>query len=557
MEIDEYIVKLKEKYKLDFDIKLNSNSNKHDYSIILNKILKVIGDTEENRQHILKLFDNEKFDISISNGDTSFLNFDFSEKYLKNIINISDFSDCYFNQDKINETVLIDYASPNIAKDLHVGHIRSIFIGDQLASIANYMGKKVLKISHVGDFGLQFGMIINYIKNKNINLNDIKPNDLQNIYTEAKKLNDKDKSFDHESHIIISSLHNDINSPYLEYWKYICQLSLSSYDIIFSILKIKQTMIPESFYIKLIPSLIKEISNKSCIHIEDGRTIAQATDKAAPLTIVKSDGGFTYATTDLAAIKYRIQEQKVDKIFYVVDTAQSEHFRQLFAVAKEIGYINRDNILEHIKFGLVLGEDKKRIKSRNGDTPKLIDMINDCIDATEKVFKEKKIEYNQELINKVAISSLRYANTALRRTTDFVFSLNKILSFVGNTYMYILYGYVRLNNIICNYEKNIKDNIKIEEDIDPNDITILKKLLKFSESIKSAYNEKEPSILCYYVFSLVESIHIHYNYTRVMQFDNDGNLISINKKRLNLIKQTKRALQEIFNILNIDLIDNI
>jgi len=123
--------------------------------------------------------------------------------------------------------------------------------------------------------------------------------------------------------------------------------------------------------------------------------------------------------------------------------------------------------------------------------------------------------------------------------------------------MYILYGYVRLNNIINNYEKNIKDNIKIEEDIDPNDITILKKLLKFSESIKSAYNEKEPSILCDYVFSLVESIHIHYNYTRIMQFDKDGNLISINKKRLNLIKQTKRVLYEIFNILNIDLIDNI
>jgi arginyl-tRNA synthetase len=431
-----------------------------------------------------------------------------------------------------------------------------MFIGDALANLCKYVGHIVLKISHIGDFGLQFGMIINYIIKNNITIESIKddPSMLQQIYSDAKKEfdNQNDKNFNTGSYKIIQSIHNDEKSDYLDLWQEIRDISLASYEKIFNKVNIKQDVIGESFYKKYANNMVHKCMNdfpEIVYKNTDGRIIAFGDKKIIPLTLMKSDGAYTYDTTDLCAIEYRVKEQKADNIFYVVDTGQALHFKQLFAVAYGIGFDKV--VLEHINFGIILGEDKKRIRSRDGDTPKLIDMFQDCFNETKKVFDSRETKHDDSMIESVSLSSLRYANLTIKRESDFMFSLDKILSFKGNTYMYILYAYIRCKSIMRKLNTYDKKSYIVDNKCCDSDYVFLRKLLKFRNALETAFDNRDVSYLCEYLYNLVENFHSYYKSTRILNFEDDI-LISVRCNALELIKLCQSILFDCFNILGLD-----
>lgn len=539
---------------------INSDNDKYDYSMSVTSLIKrKIATIDEIKISLDKTIENYrkgKIEYVIEdNKDNYYVHFTVTQSYLDDVFKYIDHLDLLYNKYVCcKETILVDYTSPNVAKDMHVGHMRSMFIGDALSKLCEYIGHNVLKISHIGDFGLQFGMIINYILKYKITTESMKddPSSLQKIYSNAKKEFDENEEFNKKSYQIIQSIHNDDKSEYQELWQEIKNISLASYDKIFNKVNIKQEIIGESFYKQFAKDTVEkcledfpEIVYKN----DDGRIIAFGDKKIVPLTLMKSDGAYTYDTTDLCAIEYRVKKQFADKIFYVVDTGQALHFKQLFAVARKIGFEKVE--LEHINFGVILGEDKKRIRSRDGDTPKLIDMFEDCFNETKKVFDERETKHDDKTIDAVSLSSLRYANLAIKRETDFIFSLDKILAFKGNTYMYILYAYIRCKSISRKLSEHENTKYEIDNSILDTDYAFLRKLLKFRDALDIAFNNRDLSHLCEYMFSLVEHFHSYYKSTRIMNFEGDI-LISLRKNALELIKLCTKILFDCFYILGLD-----
>lgn len=508
------------------------------------------------------------FDTFLTSTNSSyFYNLRFSHTYI-NLFLERDIKDSknIFDVPKDDKTILIDYASPNVAKDMHVGHMRSTFIGDVLANVFEYLGKNVIRVNHIGDFGLQFGMIINYILTNKMNIDEISADGLQSIYTSAKKMFDGDEcieitddhlpmdssnEFKKMSYHIIKDIHTNVDSPYIPLWEKIRNLSLGSYESIFNRLDIHQIVMGESFYKRFIPELLSEIHLKGISETKDGR-ITVGIDKSVPiLTVVKSDGAYTYATTDLAAIKYRVNEQKADSIYYVVDTGQSSHFKQLFSVSKAMGYLDK-TVAEHLNFGVVLGDDGLRIRSKNGDTPRLVHLLDECIEVTHKTFDERKKIISDEDCESIAVSSLRYANISICRTSDFIFSPVKMLSFKGDTYMYLLYAYVRCKQIIAKYIDCLHDEIEIKRGLEEGDYKLMYTILKFPCVIIEVFDTKMPHILATYTYKLVNAIQVHYN-IRTLEFDKDNKMISVNVDRLQIVKICEKLLTDIFKIIGLKL----
>jgi arginyl-tRNA synthetase len=366
---------------------------------------------------------------------------------------------------------------------------------------------------------------------------------------------DSSNEFKKTSYGIIKDIHTNDDSPYIALWEKIRNLSLGSYASIFERLGINQLIMGESFYKPFIPELISETISKGMSEVKDGRVTIKADKSVPPLTIVKSDGAYTYATTDLTAVKYRVHEQKADSIYYVVDTGQSSHFKQLFAVSKALGYLDKTEA-EHLNFGVVLGDDGLRIRSKNGDTPRLIDLLEECIKTTHKVFDERKKHIDDKDCESVAVSSLRYANISICRTSDFMFSPEKMLSFKGDTYMYLLYAYVRCKQIMAKFESCKRLETKLNSGLEDADYKLMYIVLKFPYVLMTVSETKMPHILAAYTYKLVNAIQIHYN-NRTLEFDKENNMTSANIDRLKIVNVCEKLLSDIFNIMGLKLLTHV
>ena len=471
-----------------------------------------------------------------------------------------------------NKKIVVDFSSPNIAKEMHVGHLRSTIIGDTISRILELRGYKVLRLNHVGDWGTQFGMLITHLKDiypatrndfRNINLGD-----LVKFYKASKKRFDDDNDFKERARIEVVKLQNG-DKDSLRAWKLLCEQSRLEFDKIYKILNIEIIERGESFYNPYLQSVVEDLKKKGiliedkgakCVFLEG---INNKEGNSLPLIIQKKDGGFNYATTDLAALRYRFNKTPEGdgaiRIIYVTDQGQSNHFEGVFQVAKKANWIPNNCEVDHVPFGLVQGIDGKKLKTREGETIRLKDLLSESIrrakeDLITRIDKENRKE-DMEFINKtsriIGISAVKYADLSQNRITNYQFSFGKMLALNGNTAPYLLYTLVRISGINRknNYKYNPDQeiNISFSDDVEWN---LLKKLLKLDEIIISIEKDLFPNRLCNYLFELCQIFNRFYDKVPILKAKNEQ--IS---SRLKLCALTEKTLKLSLDLLGIETLE--
>ncbi|BAZ82255.1 arginine--tRNA ligase [Sphaerospermopsis kisseleviana CS-549] len=464
---------------------------------------------------------------------------------------------------------IVDFSSPNIAKEMHVGHLRSTIIGDCIARILEFRGHEVLRLNHVGDWGTQFGMLIAYLREvypealTTANALDI--GDLVSFYRQAKQRFDADENFQETARQEVVRLQAGAEDT-LHAWKLLCEQSRKEFQVIYDLLDIKLIERGESFYNPLLPKvvadletagLVEENQGAKCVFLE-GFTNREG--EPLPLIVQKSDGGYNYATTDLAALRYRIEEDQAKRIIYVTDAGQANHFAQFFQVAKKADWIANDVEIVHVPFGLVLGDDGKKFKTRSGDTVRLKDLLDEAISRSrtdlEARLKEESREETEQFIKNVAdvvgISAVKYADLSQNRTSNYVFSYDKMLSLKGNTAPYMLYAYVRTQGI--SREGNIDfanlgtdAKIILKEDTE---LTLAKHILQLDEIIAEVEQDLLPNRLCEYLYNLSEKFNKFYDKCPVLKSEEP-----IKTSRLMLCYLTARTLKLGLDLLGIKVLE--
>ncbi|WP_066378733.1 arginine--tRNA ligase [Anabaena sp. CA = ATCC 33047] len=467
---------------------------------------------------------------------------------------------------------IVDFSSPNIAKEMHVGHLRSTIIGDCIARILEFRGHDVLRLNHVGDWGTQFGMLIAYLREvypealTTANALDI--GDLVSFYRKAKQRFDADETFQETARQEVVRLQAGAEDT-LHAWKLLCEQSRQEFQVIYDFLNIQLTERGESFYNPLLPTVVEELDQTGllvenqgakCVFL-DGFTNREG--EPLPLIVQKSDGGYNYATTDLASVRYRIQKDEAKRIIYVTDAGQANHFAQFFQVARKAGWIPDDVELVHVPFGLVLGEDGKKFKTRSGDTVRLRDLLDEAVSRAhadlETRLKEEEREETAEFINKVAevvgISAVKYADLSQNRTSNYVFSYDKMLDLKGNTAPYMLYAYARIQGISrkggINFEE-LGNNAKVILQHET-EFALAKFLLQLGEVISTVEEDLLPNRLCEYLYELSKKFNVFYDRNQGVPVLNAEE--PLRTSRLVLCDLTARTLKLGLSLLGIQVLE--
>ncbi|MFB2974399.1 arginine--tRNA ligase [Aerosakkonema sp. BLCC-F183] len=499
-----------------------------------------------------------------------FINFTLKPSYLEAQLNdIQADSRLGIAPTKNPQKVIVDFSSPNIAKEMHVGHLRSTIIGDCIARILEFQGHDVLRLNHVGDWGTQFGMLIAYLREvcpeALTTANAVDLGDLVSFYRKAKQRFDEDEKFQETARQEVVKLQaGDEDSR--RAWQLLCEQSRREFQVIYDLLDIKVIERGESFYNPLLPTVVEDLEKTDLLVQDNGAKcvflegFTNKDGEPLPLIVQKSDGGYNYATTDLAALRYRIQQDDADRIIYVTDAGQANHFAQIFQVAKRAGWIPDSLELVHVPFGLVLGEDNKKLKTRSGETVRLKDLLDESLDRAradlEARLKEEGRSETEEFIANVGkvigISAVKYADLSQNRNSNYVFSYDKMLSLQGNTAPYLLYAYARIRSIgrkgNIDYEK-LETNAKIllKEEAE---LTLAKHLLQVSQVLSNAEQDLLPNRLCEYLYELSKKYNQFFEQCPVLKSEEP-----VRTSRLVLCDLTARTLKLGLSLLGIQVLE--
>lgn len=463
--------------------------------------------------------------------------------------------------------VVIDYSSPNIAKEMHVGHLRSTIIGDSISRLFEFLGHDVLRLNHVGDWGTQFGMLIAHLTDKFPNFKTESPpiGDLQAFYKESKKRFDEDEEFKKRAYKAVVSLQAK-EKDYIQAWNLICDESRKEFQRVYDRLGIQNLKERgESFYQDMMINVVKELNDKGLLKVEDGRTLMFPPNIPVPLTIVKSDGGFTYDTSDMAAIRQRIFDEKGDILIYVTDSGQATHFQAIYAGAQMAGWYNpKEKIIRHVGFGVVLGEDRKKFKTRSGETVRLVDLLDEGLKRSRDklISKERHLVLSEEELlaaeRAVAYGCIKYADLSHSYVNDYVFSFDKMLDDRGNTAAYLLYAYTRIRSIRRN--ANVAKDSLIEASKQPGGVKmdhpkefkLAKCICRFTEILQRVSEDLTPHTLCDYLYELSATFTEFYDSCYCIEKDRKtGEILKINTNRLLLCEATAEIMDQCFRILGL------
>ncbi|NGX50787.1 MAG: Arginine--tRNA ligase [Chlamydiae bacterium] len=456
------------------------------------------------------------------------------------------------------EKVIVEFSSPNVAKELHVGHLRSTIIGESLARLFEFLGHDVLRLNHIGDWGTQFGMLITYLKEREpAILSGTKETDLSSLmnwYRESKKLFDADPDFKKRSQLQVVSLQAK-ESEAIEAWERICEISRRGFQEIYTLLDVTLTERGESFYNSMLPEVVSDYEKKGMIEISDGAKCIflegfKNKDKTPlPMILQKSDGGYNYATTDTAALLQRVRDERADRIIYVVDAGQQLHFQMLFRSAEKVGYYDPKKIqIKHVPFGVVLGPDGKKFKTRSGKTEKLIDLLSEAVSRARILLKERLQDATDreldELAHILGIDAVKYADLSCHRAKDYLFSYDRMLKFEGNTAAYLLYSYVRIQGIKRKCGKDIDaimatTPIKLEH---PSEVALGLQLRRFGETLAMMERDLLPNRLSDYLYQLAEKFHAFFRDCRVEGSPEESSRLALSEFTARLLKQGLQIL---------------
>nr|XP_035962633.1 arginine--tRNA ligase, cytoplasmic [Halichoerus grypus] len=464
-----------------------------------------------------------------------------------------------------NKKVVVDFSSPNIAKEMHVGHLRSTIIGESMCRLFEFAGYDVLRLNHVGDWGTQFGMLIAHLQDKFPDYLTVSPpiGDLQAFYKESKKRFDTEEEFKKRAYqcvVLLQSKNPDITKA----WKLICDVSRQEFNKIYDALDISLIERGESFYQDRMNDIVKEFEDKGFVQVDDGRKIVFVPGCSIPLTIVKSDGGYTYDTSDLAALKQRLFEEKADMIIYVVDSGQSVHFQTVFGAAQMAGWYDpKVTRVSHAGFGVVLGEDKKKFKTRSGETVRLIDLLEEGLKRSMDKLKEKerdKVLTAEELKaaqTSVAYGCIKYADLSHNRLNDYIFSFDKMLDDRGNTAAYLLYAFTRIRSIarLANIDEEMLQKAAQETKIildHEKEWKLGRCILRFPEILQKILDDLFLHTLCDYIYELATTFTEFYDSCYCVEKDRQtGQVLKVNMWRMLLCEAVAAVMAKAFDILGI------
>lgn len=448
--------------------------------------------------------------------------------------------------------VIVDFSSPNIAKEMHVGHLRSTIIGDSLCRALEYRGFSVSRVNHVGDWGTQFGMLIAYMNDRGEASTD-ELSDLQSFYKRAKIKFDKDEEFKRRSQAVVTKLQAYEEETYT-LWKRICQVSRLEFARIYKELDVEIEERGESFYNPIIPDVLKELTEKGIAVVNDGALCIFSEGSDVPLICRKSDGGFNYASTDLAALSHRIRVEDADWIIYVTDLSQQRHFDAVFHAGRLAGWLDdkKQVKVNHVGFGLVIGEDGKRLRTRSGETVKLKDLLLEAKERCLQQFKARQVSLDSQQLHKSAhdlgISAVKYADLRNNISTNYTFSFERMLDLKGNTAVYLQYTFARVHAILE------RENLKSERSatLDQVHLTcstqqeraLFLHLLNFEDSVTLMIEELTPSKICEYTYTLCVLFNNFYSECRIFGGDEENT-------RLVTCLITLNVLEKCFKIMGI------
>ena len=455
-------------------------------------------------------------------------------------------------QAKSTRRIVIDFGSPNVAKPMHVGHIRSTVLGDALARIAQFLGHEVIRDNHIGDWGTQFGMVIYGWKNL-LDRQALQRNPLAEIVRIYKETNERAATNPQVREAcrqeLVKLQAGDKENT--DIWNECVAFSMQDFDHAYKLLDVHYDLqCGESFYNDRLPGVVERLLKSGVAEISEGavcvffRDNPELADK--PCIIRKRDGGFNYATTDLATVDYRINDLKADAIWYVVGAPQILHFKQIFEIARREGYTAD---LRHITFGSILGEDRKLMKTRSGENVALRDLLEEACRRARNIIEEKNPDLGEDdriaIAEKIGIGAVKYFDLSQYRMTDYVFSWEKMLSLQGNTAPYLQNAYVRIRSIFRKAGKSAPKIDRLALD-DPAEINLAKRLCQFAEIVPQVLNNFRPNILANYLFELANSFHTFYEACPVLKSEEPAR-----SSRLALCDLSGRVLERGLDLLGI------
>lgn len=470
------------------------------------------------------------------------------------------------SSDRPPQTVVVDYSGPNLAKEMHVGHLRSTIIGDAVARVLEFSGDKVIRQNHMGDWGTQFGMLIAELEGQLKSDTDagLALADLETFYQQAKKHFDEDADFAAKARDYVVKLQSG-DAGCLTLWQQFIDVSVAHSEEIYSRLNVSlqhQHIRPESAYNDDLPAVVADLQSKGLAQTSEGAQVvfleelANKDGEPSVAIVQKSDGGYLYATTDLAALRYRQDALSADRILYFVDARQALHLQQVFTIARKAGFVKADTSLEHLAFGTMMGEDGKPFKTRTGGTVKLAALLEEAVERAAQLIAEKDPdldgEARQQVARKVGIGAVKYADLSKNRSSDYIFNWDTMLSFEGNTAPYLQYAYSRIQSIFRKAAVDpqaFKAQLQLQHD---SEIALAIKLLQFAEAVEQVASDCMPNVLCAYLYELASEYMSFYEACPILK---EGVDAQTRDSRLQLCQLVAKTLATGLELLGIEVME--
>ena len=490
--------------------------------------------------------------------DPGFINFWIAPKtFQKELVKIIKAKNKWGKQEKgSKKTIIIDYCGINIAKPMSVGHLRSTIIGQSLYNIYKFNNWKVISDNHLGDWGKQFGVLIAAYKEEmafeklGINKKNLEIDDLMKLYVDYTNRIKKDPGLEEKAREEVKKLQEG-DRENTKIWKKFQKITFHELQKIFKMLEIKMDYhLGESFYNPMLGAVVRDALNKKVAVKSDGAVVIFTDKEKAPFIIQKSDGAYLYATTDIATIKYRIEKFKPAAIVYITGNEQSLHFEQLFKAVKSLGIIKNETLM-HVKFGLILSEDMKKLSTREGKHISLEHLLNESIVRAKKIIDEKQPKLNKkrktEIAKVIGIGAIKYNDLSQNRQSDIAFNWDRMLNFEGNSAPYLLYSYARLRSILRKAKLGKYDPKYLNEKIE---LKLINDLEEFPDILQRIINNYYPHILAEYLYKLAGDANSFYHSLPVLNAEK-----GVKESRLALIKVVSEVLKTGLNLLGIETVE--
>ncbi|MFH2472323.1 arginine--tRNA ligase [Citrobacter freundii] len=463
------------------------------------------------------------------------------------------------------QTVVVDYSAPNVAKEMHVGHLRSTIIGDAAVRTLEFIGHKVIRANHVGDWGTQFGMLIAWLeKQQQENAGEMALADLEGFYRDAKKHYDEDEAFAERARSYVVKLQGG-DEYFREMWRKLVDITMSQNQLTYDRLNVTLTrddVMGESLYNPMLPCIVADLKAKGLAVESEGATVVFLDEyknkEGEPMGVIiqKKDGGYLYTTTDIACAKYRYETLHADRVLYYIDSRQHQHLMQAWTIVRKAGYVPDSVPLEHHMFGMMLGKDGKPFKTRAGGTVKLADLLDEALERARRLVAEKNPDMPadelEKLANAVGIGAVKYADLSKNRTTDYIFDWDNMLAFEGNTAPYMQYAYTRVLSVFrkADIDESALANAQVIINED-REAQLAARLLQFEETLTVVAREGTPHVMCAYLYDVAGLFSGFYEHCPILSAENE----EIRNSRLKLAQLTAKTLKLGLDTLGIETVE--